>query len=170
MKRCSRNDECWCGSGKKYKKCHMDFDNQLIKYQEEGYTLPPVSSLKNEAQIQGIRKSGELTKRILDMVSEKIRIGITTNEINDWVHQYTIQNGGIPATLNYKGFPKSLCTSINNVICHGIPDSTVLKDGDIINIDITTILDGYYSDASRMFILGSASEEAQKLVQVSKEC
>jgi methionyl aminopeptidase len=170
MKRCSRNDLCWCGSGKKYKRCHMDFDGQLVKYEEEGYTLPPASVLKSEEQVEGIRRSGRLTAEILHMVGQRIGVGITTEEINTWVHEHTIKNGGIPATLNYKGFPKSCCTSINNVICHGIPDNTVLKDGDIVNVDITTILDGYYSDASRMFVIGRASEKAEKIVKVAKEC
>lgn len=170
MKILSRNDACWCGSGKKYKKCHMDQDMALHVYEEQGYILPPSGVIKTAEQIEGIRKSGELTKRILDMVSERISAGITTNEINQWVHEYTLQNGAIPAPLNYNSFPKSVCTSINNVICHGIPDETVLKDGDIINVDVTSILDGYYSDASRMFMIGEVSDTAKKLVEVAKEC
>ncbi len=142
----------------------------LNTYEEQGYTLPPRDVVKTPEQIDGIRKSGELTRRVLDMVAEIIKAGITTREINEWIHEFTIQNGAIPATLNYNGFPKSCCTSINNVICHGIPDETVLKDGDIINVDVTSILDGYYSDASRMFIIGEVSETAKKLVEVAKEC
>lgn len=170
MKILSRNDVCWCGSGKKYKKCHMDQDTALYSYQEQGYTLPPRGVVKTQEQIEGIRRSSKLTKEILDKVGDMIKAGVTTNEINRWVHDYTLQKGGIPATLNYNGFPKSLCTSINNVICHGIPDETKLKDGDIVNIDITTILDGYYSDASRMFMVGDVSEKSKKLVEVAKEC
>lgn len=170
MKILSRNDVCWCGSGKKYKKCHMDQDTALYSYQEQGYTLPPRGVVKTQEQIEGIRKSSKLTKEILDKVGDMIKAGVTTNEINRWVHEYTLQKGGTPATLNYNGFPKSLCTSINNVICHGIPDETKLKDGDIVNIDITSILDGYYSDASRMFMVGNVSEKAKKLVEVAKEC
>lgn len=170
MKILSRNDVCWCGSGKKYKKCHMDQDMELYNYQEQGYTLPPRGIVKTQEQIDGIRKSGSLTKEILDKVGDIVKAGVTTNEINQWVHEYTVKNGGIPAPLNYKGFPKSVCTSINDVICHGIPDQTKLKDGDIVNIDVTTILDGYYSDASRMFIIGEASDKAKKLVEVAKEC
>ena len=168
MKRPERNDLCWCGSGKKYKKCHLEEDNKLLKYEEEGYILPSMKIIKTPEQIEGIRKSGKLTAEILDMVGEKTKAGITTNEINKWVHEYTVNHGGIPAPLNYEGFPKSVCTSINNVICHGIPDETVLKEGDIINIDVTTILDGYYSDASRMYIIGEASEKAKKIVEVAK--
>lgn len=170
MKILSRNDVCWCGSGKKYKKCHMEQDMKLYSYEEQGYTLPPSGVVKTQEQIEGIRKSGKLTKEILDKVGDIVKAGVTTNEINRWVHDYTVKNGGIPAPLNYNGFPKSVCTSINDVICHGIPDETILKDGDIINIDVTTILDGYYSDASRMFIIGNASAKANKLVEVAKEC
>lgn len=170
MKRQSRNDLCWCGSGKKYKKCHMEQEAKLYEYEELGYTIPSINMIKTPEQIEGIRISGKLTKDILDMVGEKIRAGVTTDDINTWVHEYTIQHGGIPATLNYKGFPKSSCTSINNVICHGIPDNTVLKTGDIINVDITTILNGYYSDSSRMYIVGDTTDNAKKLVRVAKEC
>jgi len=165
-----RNDLCWCGSGKKYKKCHLEFDNKLMELEREGLPVPPRKLLKTEEQIAGIRKCGQLTHHILDLVAEKIRPGITTNDINTWVHEATIAAGAYPAPLNYKGYPKSVCTSINNVICHGIPDETVLKDGDIINVDVTTILDGYYSDSSRMFIIGEASEKAKELVKVTEEC
>jgi methionyl aminopeptidase len=170
MKILSRNDLCWCGSGKKYKKCHLEQDMTLNTYAEQGYILPPRGVVKTTEQIDGIRKSGELTKRVLDMVGERIKAGVTTNEIDQWVHDYTIQNSAIPATLNYNGFPKSTCTSINNVVCHGIPDEIPLKEGDIINVDVTSILDGYYSDASRMFMVGEVSEPAKKLVEVAKEC
>ena len=170
VKRPNRNDECWCGSGKKYKKCHIEEDNKLYKFEEQGFEIPPFSIIKTPEQIEGIRKSSKLTCEILNMVEERIKAGITTNQIDDWVSECTIKNGGIAAPLNFEGFPKSVCTSINNVICHGIPDDTVLKDGDIINVDVSTILDGYYSDASRMFIIGEATEEATRLVEGAKEC
>lgn len=171
MNRISRNDFCWCGSGKKYKNCHLDEDEILVELEEQGYFIPPYDIVKNEDQIEGIRESGKLTRNILDMVQAKIKPSISTNEINTWVHEYTIQHGGIPAPLNYEGYPKSTCTSINNVICHGIPsDKDILKNGDIINVDVTTILNGYYSDASRMFVIGEVSEEAERLVRVAKEC
>lgn len=166
-----RNDECWCGSGQKYKKCHMERDEELLrKYRAQGYTIPPVGAVKTPEQIEGIRKSGGLTTQILDMVGERIKAGITTNEINQWVHEHTVAHGAIPAPLNYNGFPKSVCTSINDVVCHGIPDETVLKDGDIVNVDVTCILDGYYADASRMFMIGNVSDEARKLVEAAREC
>lgn len=166
----SRNDICWCGSGKKYKKCHMDQDIFISNIEQKvGYKIPR-DIMKTEEQIDGIRKSCKLTHEILDMVSEKIKVGVTTNEINTWVHEYTVEHNAYPAPLGYGGFPKSVCTSINDVICHGIPDDTVLKDGDIVNVDVTCILDGYYGDANRMFIIGEASKEAIDLVRVSKEC
>lgn len=169
MKRPGRNDLCWCGSGKKYKKCHMEEDSKLYVYEEQGFTIPPFNIIKTPEQIEGIRKSGKVTTEILDIVAERIKEGVTTNEIDNWVSEHTIKRGAIAAPLNYYGFPKSVCTSINNVICHGIPDNTILKNGDIINIDVSTILDGYYSDASRMFVIGEASENAVKLVEETKK-
>jgi len=111
-----------------------------------------------------------LTRDILDMLEERIVVGVATGDINRWVHTYTLSHGAAPAPLNYRGFPKSVCTTLNNQVCHGIPDGTVLKDGDILNVDVTSILDGYYGDASRMFLIGEVSEEARKLVQVTREC
>ncbi len=166
----SRNDICWCGSGKKYKKCHMDQDIFISNIEKKvGYKIPR-DIMKTEEQIDGIRKSCKLTHEILDMVGERIKAGVTTNEINTWVHEYTVEHNAYPAPLGYSGFPKSVCTSINDVICHGIPDDTVLKDGDIVNVDVTCILEGYYGDANRMYIIGEASKEALDLVRVSKEC
>ncbi|MBZ9637289.1 methionyl aminopeptidase [Clostridium sp. FP1] len=166
----SRNDICWCGSGKKYKKCHMEQDIFISNIEQKvGYKIPR-DIMKTEEQIDGIRKSCKLTHEILDMVGERIKVGVATNEINTWVHEYTVEHNAYPAPLGYGGFPKSVCTSINDVICHGIPDDTVLKDGDIVNVDVTCILDGYYGDANRMFIMGEASKEAIDLVRVSKEC
>lgn len=150
---------------------YKGFDKKKLEELENmGYFIPPSYLVKSHDEIEGIRKSGKLTKEVLDIVGEKIKEGVTTNEIDRWVYDYTIEHGGYPAPLNYEGFPKSVCTSINEVICHGIPDDTVLKEGDIINVDVSTILDGYYSDASRMFIIGSISKEALKLVNTSKEC
>jgi len=170
MNKLLRNDICWCGSGKKYKKCHMDQDTFISNIEEEvGYKIPR-DIMKTDEQVEGIRKSCKLTHEILDMVGQKIKVGVTTNEINTWVHEYTVEHNAYPAPLGYGGFPKSVCTSINNVICHGIPDDTVLKDGDIINVDVTCILEGYYGDANRMYIMGEASKEVVDLVRVSKEC
>ena len=175
----SRNGPCWCGSGKKFKKCHLGKEqiHSPPKYEKPQFS-DKLIYIKTEEQIEGIRKSGQLTKKLLDMVEDRIVEGVTTNEINQWVHNETLANGAIPAPLNYghgKGrrrmpFPKSICTSPNNVICHGIPNNQVLSNGDILNVDITSILDGYYGDASRMFIIGEVPEETKKLVEVTREC
>lgn len=165
-----RNDPCWCNSGKKYKHCHAVMDEKLAQYKAKGATVPSHKIIKTPAQIEGIRKAGILNTEILDMVSEKICVGMSTDDINTLVHEYTVSHGGTPAPLNYCGYPKSVCTSVNDVICHGIPSPhEILKEGDIINVDVTTILDGYYADASRMFCIGEVSPEAKKLVQVTKE-
>lgn len=166
-----RNDSCWCGSGKKYKTCHLAFDRKLENYKVMGSMVPDHDMIKTQAQIEGIRKAGEINTKILDKVDGFIRAGVTTEEINQLVHAYTLELGGIPAPLNYQGFPKSVCTSINEVVCHGIPSpGRVLKDGDIVNVDVTTIVGGFYGDASRMYGIGNISEEAEQLIRVAKEC
>ncbi len=167
----NRNDKCWCGSGLKYKNCHLDFDKKLETLKKQGCIVPTRNLIKSKEQIEGIRKSAKINNALLDLVSENIKEGMTTEEINKLAHEYTISKGGIPATLNYDGFPKSICTSINDEVCHGIPSKdVVLKNGDIINVDATTILNGYYSDASRMFMIGEVSNEAKKIVEITKEC
>ena len=132
--------------------------------------MPGKELILNPEQIEGVKRSARVSVSIMDALEDFIREGITTEDINTIVHKMTIEAGGIPAPLNYEGFPKSVCTSINDVICHGIPDNTVLKSGDIINVDVTTILDGYYSDMSRMYMIGDVSDEARRLVEVTKEC
>lgn len=167
----SRNDKCWCGSELKYKNCHADFDKKLENLKRQGYRVPPRSVIKNNEQIEGIRKSAEINNGLLDLIGENIKEGMSTEEINTLAHEYTISHGAIPATLNYEGFPKSICTSINNEVCHGIPNKKViLRSGDIINVDATTILNGYYSDSSRMYMIGDVTEEAKRLVEITKEC
>ena len=166
----NRNDPCWCGSNTKYKKCHLDFDKKLKGYKKLGYDLPKRALILNDQDIDGIKKSGLITRAILDKVTDLIQPGVTTEAINSFVHDYTIQQGGIPATLGYQGFKKSCCTSINEVICHGIPKDRVLKEGDIINVDVTTLLNGYYADASRMYLVGQVNQEARDLVDCAKEC
>lgn len=170
MNELSRNDLCWCGSGEKYKRCHMELDQTINQYRRKGYTVPPRHLRKTPEQVEGIRRSGKLTTQILDLVADQIEVGVTTREIDEWVYDFTMEHGAYPAPLNYRGFPKSVCTSINEVICHGIPDDTVLQEGDIINVDVSTVLDGYFSDASRMFMIGEVSDEAARLVRVTKEC
>lgn len=126
--------------------------------------------IKNDKQIEGIRRSSRVTREILDVVDGIIEPGISTEEINIIVHEETLKRGGTPAPLNYHGFPKSVCTSINSVICHGIPGDYRLVEGDIINVDVTTVIDGYYGDASRMYAVGSISEKAARLIEVTREC
>ena len=171
MIKLGRNDVCWCGSGMKYKKCHYNFDSKLEQAEREGHEVPGHDLIKTPEQIEGIKKSAAINIAVLDYVGEHIRAGITTEEIDKWVYDETVKRGGIPAPLNYEGFPKSVCTSLNDEVCHGIPSKDiVLKDGDIINVDCSTILDGYFSDSSRMYLNGDVSEEKKKLVQVAKEC
>jgi methionyl aminopeptidase len=136
----------------------------------DGCPVPSRILIKTEEQVVGIRQACQLSKDILNMVGSMIAVGITTSAIDQWVYEYTIQHGAIPAPLNFEGFPRSVCTSINNVVCHGIPDETVLQDGDIINVDVTSILNGYYGDVSRMFLIGEPSKEARDLVKVAREC
>ncbi len=170
MLKLKRNDYCWCGSKKKLKKCHIDFMDTLQHLHSKGYDTPSLSLIKTDKDIAGIKKSSTLTHQLLDELNTIIKPGITTNEINTWVHEETIKRGAIPAPLHYKGFPKSICTSINDVICHGIPDDTILKEGDIVNVDITCIIDGYFGDSCRMYSVGKISTSAQKLIDVTKEC
>jgi methionyl aminopeptidase len=170
MRKLSRNDPCWCGSGKKYKHCHLKQDLAMGRRAHPGSKRADGIVIKTEEQIEGIRRSSQLTREILDLLETRIAAGITTDDINRWVHDYTVSHGAIPAPLNYRGFPKSVCTSINHVVCHGIPDGTVLQEGDILNVDVTTILGGYFGDSSRMFLIGNVSHEARRLVQVTREC
>jgi methionyl aminopeptidase len=127
--------------------------------------------IKSEKQIEGIRKSCQLAADTLDHVEQFIKVGVSTEEINREVETFIRKYGASPAPLGYHGYPKAVCTSLNEVICHGIPSETqILKEGDIINVDVTTILDGYYGDTSRMFAVGQISDEAQKLIAVAKDC
>ena len=126
--------------------------------------------LKENKDIAGIKKAGKLAVDTLNYVEEQIRPGITTNYINSLVEEFTKKNNAISAPLHYNGFPKSVCTSINHVICHGIPDDTVLHDGDIVNVDVTPIVDGYYADTSKTFFVGSPGKDAEKIVAVAEEC
>ena len=170
LKSPGRNDECWCGSGRKYKKCHLDFDERLQSLYEQGFEVPQRSLLKTPEEIEGIKRSAAINIGVLDLVAERIGAGVNTAEIDKWIYDYTIEHGGTPADLNFEGYPNSVCTSINEVVCHGIPsEDDVLKEGDIVNVDCSTILDGYFSDSSRMFMIGEVDEEKQKLVRVTKE-
>lgn len=167
----NRNDKCWCGSGLKYKKCHMDFDEKYNEMAAKGHIMPPKSLIKNKEQIEAIKESGKINTGVLDEVAKHIKAGMSTADIDKIVYDYTIAHGATPAPLGYGGFPKSVCTSINSEVCHGIPDENIiLKEGDIVNVDVSTIKDGYFSDASRMFKIGKVSEAADKITDIAKEC
>ncbi len=166
-----RNEPCWCGSGKKYKKCHAKVEERIERAKALGHTVPPRALIKTPEQIVGIRQSGILNTAVLDGLTPHIRAGITTQDIDRLVHEITRELGGMPAQLGYHGFPKSVCTSLNDEVCHGIPsEDTVLRDGDILNVDASTVYNGYYSDSSRMFCIGEVPHDAAKLMRVAREC
>lgn len=172
-----RNDVCWCGSGQKWKKCHFPF-------QEPSQKRSPVPDLKQEylrkyhiliksdKDIEKMRAACRLASDILTATCQKAQAGVTTQELNDYAHRLHQEAGAIPAPLNYghPPFPKSICTSLNEVICHGIPDKTPLREGDIVNIDVTSILHGYYGDCSQMVKIGQVSPERELVVDVAYEC
>lgn len=148
-----------------------ELDKKVLYYQDRGHLVPTRQLIKTPEQIEGIRRSGVINTGVLDLVEKEIHAGMSTAEIDKLVYEYTKDHGAIPACLGYEGFPKSCCTSINEVVCHGIPnEEEILEEGDIINVDCTTILDGYYADASRMFIIGKTTPQKEKLVRVAKEC
>lgn len=164
---------CWCGSGRKYKKCHLEFDERIdgIKFDgARGQIRPPHKLINNAADIEGIKRAAVINNGALDLAGSLVKAGIDTLAINNAVHEFIVEHGAHPSCLNFEGFPKSICISVNDVVCHGIPSKNeILKDGDILNIDITTDLDGYFADASRMFYVGEISAEAKRLVDVTKE-
>ena len=148
-----------------------ELDKKILYMQDHGHLVPTRELIKTPEQIEGIRRSGVVNTGVLDLVAQEIKEGMSTAAIDKLVYEYTMDHGAIPAPVNYEGFPKSVCTSINEVVCHGIPsEHEILRDGDIINVDVSTILDGYYSDASRMFMIGNVSPEKRRLVEVTKEC
>ena len=164
-------EKCWCKSGKTYAECHKAFDEKLEVFRKKGCIVPPRSLIKNEKQIEGIREACRINTLILDKVAEEIKEGMTTAEIDRIVVSETKRLGGKSGCLGYEGYPKSVCTSVNDVVCHGIPSEKVkLKAGDIVNVDCTTKVNGYFGDSSRMFEIGKVSDDAHKLVTVTKEC
>jgi len=164
-----RNDPCPCGSGLKYKKCCLSkraYHPDVIKRKYlQNYDI----RIKDKRDIEAIKKAGILAIKTLQLVEENIKAGITTDDINTLVHDFIIKNGAISAPLNYRGFPKSTCVSVNEVVCHAIPGDRVLKDGDIANVDVTPILDGYYADASKTFFIGAPGKDAKNIVSVAGE-
>ncbi|MCE5317832.1 MAG: methionyl aminopeptidase [Parachlamydia sp.] len=178
-----RNDPCWCGSGQKWKKCHFPVESgkkavKDAKADAKGQELRALYFkkyqilLKTEEQIDGIRAACHLSSKILDALCEKAKAGVTTLELDALSRRLTNEAGATAASLGYGDppFPKSICTSLNEVICHGIPNETPLKEGDIVNIDYACILNGYFGDCSRMVCIGTPSPEKQRVVDVSHEC
>ncbi len=167
--RIGRNDPCPCGSGLKYKKCCLGKTSLSHKNTKETYQRNHSIRLKEKADVEAIRRAGRLAIETLNLVEELIKPGIKTDEINTVVHEHTVKNGAVPAPLNYRGFPKSVCVSVNEEICHGIPGDRVLKDGDIVNVDITPQLNGYYADVNKTFFVGTPGPDARKIVQVARQ-
>lgn len=166
-----RNDPCWCGSGRKYKSCHMQQDNRLALLASQGHTVPTHDMIKTPEQIEAIRRSAKINVAVLDEISRVIHEGMPTSEIDRIVREMTADMGGIPAPLDYKGYPYSVCTSVNDQVCHGFPSKDViLRSGDIVNVDCSTILDGYFSDSSRMFLIGDVTGENRRLVETARAC
>jgi methionyl aminopeptidase len=182
------NDPCWCGSGRKFKRCHKTSEERV----RPGAVSPrrPVPTdisrpdyadsgqpkrwdeprVKSTDVIERMRRSCRLAAEILQLAGQQVAPGITTDQIDELVHDLTIERGAYPSPLNYRGFPKSVCTSINEVICHGIPDDRELRDGEIVNIDVTVFLDGVHGDTNATFLVGQVDPETQRLVRVTKEC
>lgn len=149
----------------------FEIEQKIKSYRAKGVRVPTRKMIKTAAQIEGIRRSAAVNTAVLDEVASQIHAGMTTEEIDILVYQFTVARGAVPAPLHYEGFPKSVCTSVNDEVCHGIPSpEVVLREGDIVNVDVSTILDGYFSDASRMFMIGKVRPEVKRLVEVTREC
>ncbi len=168
----NRNDPCWCGSGQKWKKCHYPQKPKNFSSKAEAYLKKYGIILKTPEQIAGIRKACTLAAYILDETCKMAKAGVTTNELDRFAHKLHTEANAIPAPLGYgePPYPKSICTSLNEEICHGIPNDLPLKEGDIMNIDVSCILNGYYGDCSRMVAIGKIDKEKQHVMDVSKEC
>ena len=182
------NDDCWCGSGRRYKRCHKGLEGRIepgvvspmrsvpdhiVKpsYAETGDVVRwNESAVKSPEIIERMRHAGRMAADILRLAGEQVRAGMTTDDIDVFVHDLTIERGAYPSPLNYHRYPKSVCTSLNEVICHGIPDSTVIEDGDIINLDVTCFVDGVHGDTNATFMVGDVSAEDRRLVRVTEEC
>ncbi|MEI7623283.1 MAG: type I methionyl aminopeptidase [Actinomycetes bacterium] len=182
------NDPCWCGSGQKFKRCHRDAKHQLQPgaispmrtvpteiarpdYAETGQvTRRPEDRVKSPEIIERMRRAGRAAAEVLDIGAAVIAPGVTTDDIDAVVHQAYIDRGGYPSTLNYRGYPKSLCTSVNEVICHGIPDDRPLQDGDIVNLDVTIWLDGVHGDTNATYCVGNVDDASKRLIDVTRQC
>jgi methionyl aminopeptidase len=165
-----RNDPCPCGSGLKFKKCCLGKDRQDAHDLQDLYIKKYGIRVKKPRDIEGIRRAGRLVLETLELVASKIQPGMRTDEINTFVHDFTLKNHATPAPLNYRGFPKSVCVSVNEVVCHGIPGDRIMDDGDIVNVDVTSVLEGYFADANKTFFVGTPGADAIKIVNVTREC
>ncbi len=162
-----RNAPCWCGSGKKYKKCHLRLELDKEAGGASGAASAPRGMIKTPEEIEGMRKAGAFNGQLMDYIRPLVTAGVSTEELDRISREYTTDHGHVPACLGYKGYPKSICVSINDVVCHGIPSpNDILKNGDIVNIDFTTIVDGFYGDSSETFMIGGVSAQARRLVDV----
>jgi methionyl aminopeptidase len=182
------NDPCWCGSGRKYKRCHRGTEGRVrpgvvspmlsvpdgiapTSYYATGVVdRRPEPMVKSPDVLARMRVAGRVAAEVLSVAGAAVAVGVTTDELDVIAHQAYIERGAFPSTLNYHGYPKSICTSVNEVICHGIPDDRPLEDGDIVNIDVTAYLDGVHGDCNATFLCGSVAEESRRLVDVTYEC
>ena len=182
------NDVCWCGSGRKYKRCHKPLEGRVLQgeispmrtvpdhIEKPSYALTGRPTRWNEPRVKSpeiierMRHAGAVAAEILTLAGAMVRPGITTDEIDVFVHEATIERAGYPSPLNYHGYPKSVCTSVNEVICHGIPDSRRLLDGDIVNLDVTAFIGGVHGDTNATFLVGEVDPASRQLVQVADEC
>ncbi len=182
------NDPCWCGSGRKYKRCHKRSEGRVLPGEvspmrpvPEHIARPPYADtgdvvawdeprIKSPEVIERMRHAGNVAAEILRLAGEHVRSGLTTDELDAYVHELYIERGAYPSPLNYHGYPKSLCTSVNEVICHGIPDSRALLDGDIVNLDVTAYIGGVHGDTNATFFVGEVDQQSRELVHITEEC
>ena len=182
------NDPCWCGSGRKYKRCHKPSEGRVLPghvgpmrpvpagivgpdYAATG-TPPPRSEgmVKTPDVVARMRLAGHVAAEVLAVTGAAVAVGVTTDDLDAVAHQAYLDRGAYPSTLNYHGYPKSICTSVNEVICHGIPDDRPLADGDIVNIDVTAYVEGVHGDTNATFYVGDVDDESRRLVEVTREC
>src|SRR3954471_6286789 len=182
------NDVCWCGSGRKYKRCHKALEGRVMPGEVSPMLpvpphieRPPYADtgvverwaephVKSPEIIEAMREAGRLTAEVLTLAGHSVRPGMTTDEVDVVVHQLCIERDAYPSPLNYHGYPKSVCTSVNEVICHGIPDSRRLQEGDIVNLDVTLYLDGVHGDCNATFAVGEIDDQSRRLIAVTREC
>ena len=182
------NEPCWCGSGRKYKRCHRRTEGRVLRGEVSPMRVVPgtigrppyadtgvvrslgESDIKAPEVIERMRTAGKVAAEILRLGGERIEPGLATDELDEYVHALHVERNAYPSPLNYHEYPKSLCTSVNEVICHGIPDTRALQDGDIVNLDVTSYVDGVHGDTNATFLVGDVDDESRTLVRVTEEC